>query len=125
MPFVRRVVAWCAGGMSLSTHVLDTARGRPAAGVRVRLERREGDDWVAVAEGRTDGDGRLRDWVPDGEPGAGAHRLVFDSGQYLAERGTPGFYPEVTVTFAVDDPGEHYHVPLLLAPYGYSTYRGS
>lgn len=111
--------------MSLSTHVLDTARGRPAAEVRVRLERWDGASWVAVAEGRTDGDGRLRDWVPDGTPGVGEHRLVFDSGAYFAQRGDQSFYPEVTVTFAVDDPGEHYHVPLLLAPYGYSTYRGS
>lgn len=111
--------------MSLSTHVLDTACGRPAAGVRVRLERRGGGDWVAVAEGRTDGDGRLRDWLPDGGPGAGEHRLVFDSGQYFADQGTSAFYPEVVVTFRVEDPGEHHHVPLLLAPYGYSTYRGS
>lgn len=111
--------------MSLSTHVLDTAQGRPAAGMRVRLDRRDGDRWAAVADGRTDADGRLRDWLPDGEPVAGSYRLVFDTGEYFAQRSAPVFYPEVTVTFRIGDAAEHYHVPLLLAPYGYSTYRGS
>lgn len=102
--------------MSLSTHVLDAARGRPAAGIPVRLDRRDGDGWARVAEGRTDDDGRLRDLPP---PGEGVYRLVFDT------TGHSDFYPEVTVAFTVTDPGEHYHVPLLLSPYAYSTYRGS
>ena len=102
--------------MSLSTHVLDAARGRPARGVAVRLERREGDGWTRVAEGRTDDDGRVRDLPP---PEEGTYRLVFDTARHS------DFYPEVTVTFNVTDPGEHYHVPLLLSPYAYSTYRGS
>jgi 5-hydroxyisourate hydrolase len=102
--------------MSLSTHVLDAARGRPARGVPVRLERRDGDAWERVAEARTDDDGRVRDLPP---PGMGVHRLVFDTA------GLSDFYPEVAVAFTVTDPGEHYHVPLLLSPYAYSTYRGS
>ena len=103
--------------MSLSTHVLDAAKGRPAAGVAVRLERREGDGWTALAEARTDGDGRIRDW--DAAPGAGVHRLVFDTS------GLSEFYPEVTVAFTVADPAGHLHVPLLISPFAYSTYRGS
>ncbi|MCW2865244.1 MAG: uraH [Actinoallomurus sp.] len=102
--------------MSLSTHVLDAARGRPAAGMPVRLERRDGDAWRGVAEARTDEDGRVRDLPP---PEKGTYRLVFDTS------GHSDFYPEVAVAFAVTDPGEHYHVPLLLSPYAYSTYRGS
>jgi 5-hydroxyisourate hydrolase len=102
--------------MSLSTHVLDAARGRPARGVPVRLDRRDGDRWAPVAEGRTDDDGRVRDLPP---PVAGTYRLVFDT------TGHSDFYPEVTVAFNVTDPGEHYHVPLLLSPFAYSTYRGS
>ncbi|MFC7484460.1 hydroxyisourate hydrolase [Luedemannella flava] len=80
----------------------------------VRLERL-GDDWELVAQGVTDGDGRLRDWLP---PGAGRYRLVFDIG-------ADAFFPEVVITFAVTDPARHLHVPLLLSPYGYTTYRGS
>lgn len=102
--------------MSLSTHVLDAARGRPAAGLPIRLERRDGGTWRPVAEARTDGDGRVRDLPP---PEKGIYRLVFDTA------GISDFYPEVAVAFTVTDPGEHYHVPLLLSPYAYSTYRGS
>ncbi|NRQ35866.1 hydroxyisourate hydrolase [Nonomuraea sp. NN258] len=99
--------------MSFSTHVLDAVTGRPAAGVHVRLEH-EGQ---VVAEGRTDADGRIKGW----NPGAGVHRVVFDTGSYLTET----FYPEVVITFTVRDPAEHHHVPLLLSPFAYSTYRGS
>ncbi|MFC4007665.1 hydroxyisourate hydrolase [Nonomuraea purpurea] len=99
--------------MSFSTHVLDAVTGRPAEGLRVRLEH----DGRVVAEGRTDDDGRIKGWTP----GAGVHRVVFDTGAYLKDT----FYPEVVITFTVTDPGGHYHVPLLLSPYAYSTYRGS
>jgi 5-hydroxyisourate hydrolase len=112
-----------AGGMSLSTHVLDMAAGRPAEGVPVRLERSGGPDvagldvgWTAVAEVVTDGDGRAGG-LP--LPAVGLYRLVFDT----AARSP--FFPEVVITFRVADPAQHHHVPLLLAPYGYSTYRGS
>ena len=109
--------------MSLSTHVLDATTGRPAVGVTVRLESRAADGWQEVAAGRTDDDGRLRDWSPAGTPGTGVHRLVFDTGAYFADR--PAFYPEVVVVFEVGSPDEHYHVPILLSPFAFSTYRGS
>lgn len=107
--------------MAISTHVLDAAVGRPAAGVRVHLERRAGEGWTVVAEGVTDADGRVRD-LPIAE---GAHRLVFDTGAYLAATDRPVFYPEVVISFLVADPAAHHHVPLLLSPFAYSTYRGS
>jgi 5-hydroxyisourate hydrolase len=101
--------------MSLSTHVLDAATGTPAAGVAVRLER--GGEVVATAT--TDADGRAR---PGVDLAAGTYRLVFDTGTWFGDR--PHFYPEVAVTFAVTDPAAHHHVPLLLSPFAYSTYRG-
>jgi 5-hydroxyisourate hydrolase len=108
--------------VSLSTHVLDNATGQPARGVPVRLERRDGDGWTPVAAGRTDTDGRLRDWVPAEAWGAGVYRLVFDTAAHI---GRDAFFPEVAVVFQVGDASRHHHVPLLLSPYGYTTYRGS
>ncbi|WP_221490200.1 hydroxyisourate hydrolase [Crossiella cryophila] len=107
--------------MAISTHVLDAALGRPAAGVRVHLEHLRAAVWTQVAEGVTDADGRLKD-LPVAE---GAHRLVFHTGEYLAATDRPVFYPEVVVSFLVADVGQHHHVPLLLSPFAYSTYRGS
>jgi 5-hydroxyisourate hydrolase len=109
---------------TLSTHVLDAASGQPAAGVRVALDRRHGDRWQPLGQGVTDDDGRVRDLAPGGL-GAGAHRLVFATGEYFAATGQTGFYPEVTVVFEITDADRHYHVPLLLSPYAFSTYRGS
>jgi 5-hydroxyisourate hydrolase len=103
--------------MSLSTHVLDTARGEPAVGVPVRLHRLVGDQWLPVADGTTDADGRLRDWVPVSDWGSGRYRLVFETGG--------AFFPEVVVVFEVLEPTRPHHVPLLLSPYGYTTYRGT
>jgi 5-hydroxyisourate hydrolase len=111
--------------VSLSTHVLDTARGIPAMGVEARLERSDGDGWTTLAERTTDSDGRIGDLVPSGELTTGVHRLTFDTAGYCDDTGTACFFPEVTVTFAVPSPDEHHHVPLLLSPFGYSTYRGS
>ncbi|MGH3517914.1 MAG: hydroxyisourate hydrolase [Haloechinothrix sp.] len=108
--------------MSLSTHVLDSSTGRPAAGIRVRLESSKANTWVAEAEAVTDADGRIREFSSDG-PAAGVHRLIFDTAGYFD--GRPAFYPEVAVTFQITDPAEHHHVPLLLSPFAYSTYRGS
>ncbi|GAB3027815.1 5-hydroxyisourate hydrolase [Nocardioides flavus (ex Wang et al. 2016)] len=108
-----------ATGASLSTHVLDTAGGRPAAGVAVRLEATDG---TVLAEGVTDTDGRVGALAADLP--TGDLRLRFDTGAWYAARGEVTFYPEVAVTFTVAA-GEHHHVPLLLSPYGYSTYRGS
>ena len=104
----------------ITTHVLDTAQGRPAAGVPVTLEQREGAEWRAIGQGATDADGRLRTLWPAQSPlAAGTFRLRFDTSSRSA------FFPEVSIVFQVHEPGGHYHVPLLLAPYGYSTYRGS
>jgi 5-hydroxyisourate hydrolase len=111
---------------SITTHVLDTSRGRPAAGVPVTLEALGGDGWRALGRGATDADGRLRDLLPPDFPlEAGHYRLSFDVGAYFEAAGAEGFYAEVAVSFVVRDAAAHYHVPLLLSPYGYSTYRGS
>lgn len=110
---------------SVTTHVLDTARGRPATGVAVTLEMRRGDAWELLASGVTDGDGRWRDLTADHPLSPAVYRLIFDTGAYFAAHEVEGFFTEATVTFRVADPKEHYHVPLLLSPFGYSTYRGS
>ena len=104
---------------SLSTHVLDTSTGRPAVGVRVTLSTADGS---VLAEGVTDDDGRIAPLA--GDLAAEDHVLRFDTGAWFAARGTTAFYPEVVVTFTVAD-DRHHHVPLLLNPFGYSTYRGS
>jgi 5-hydroxyisourate hydrolase len=111
--------------MSLSTHVLDTATGRPAVGVGVVCERRDGDGWTVLASAATDGDGRVGDLIARGALRLGVHRLTFATGAWAAAAGTRSFYPEVAITFTVAAPDEHHHVPLLLSPFGYSTYRGS
>jgi len=112
--------------MGITTHVLDTSAGTPAAGVAVVLETRRGDAWESVGRGSTDDDGRLGDLLPDGRAsGPAVYRMRFDTAAYFAARGVKGFYPEVAIEFEVTDAGEHHHVPLLLSPFGYSTYRGS
>jgi 5-hydroxyisourate hydrolase len=120
---------------AISTHVLDIATGRPAAGMKVRLQRVVAAREQAVAAGEemaaasTDASGRIAGLGPE-VIASGTYRLIFDTGGYLARQrgnaagGTGAFFPEVTVTFAVAE-GEHYHVPLLMSPFGYSTYRGS
>lgn len=112
-------------GSPLTTHVLDTATGRPAVGVPVALDRLVNGVFLPVAAGRTNDDGRLPGLLPEGALEAGVWRLTFDTAAYFAASGTRGFYPEVRVVFDVTAPEQHHHVPLLLAPYGYSTYRGS
>ena len=108
----------------ITTHVLDTSRGCPAAGVPVMLERAVDSVWQPVGHGTTDADGRARDLLSSA-PEAGSYRLSFDTGAYFRAAGEAAFYPEVSVTFVVADGEEHYHLPLLLSPFGYSTYRGS
>ncbi|TFV62576.1 UNVERIFIED_ORG: hydroxyisourate hydrolase [Bacillus sp. AZ43] len=105
--------------MSVSTHVLDSVLGQPAVGIEVLLF--AGDE--VLAEGVTDQDGRCR--LTEQPTAAGPHRLVFATGAWFAEQGREAFYPEVTLTFSVTEPADHHHVPLLLAPFAYSTYRGS
>lgn len=108
---------------TISTHVLDTAVGRPAPGIAVALERDSGEP-LGVAT--TDADGRVRALLADGAALApGTYRLRFAVGAYLDAAGRDGFYPEVVVAFRVRAGDEHLHVPLLLSPFGYATYRGS
>ena len=110
----------------ITTHVLDAARGLPASEVEVTLEQRADADstWTEVGRGRTDADGRLASLGPAALP-VGRYRVTFDTGAYFAAQGTPTFYPEVAVVVELTDPAAHYHVPLLLSPFAYSTYRGS
>jgi 5-hydroxyisourate hydrolase len=106
--------------MSVSTHILDASLGVPAAGVGITLERNGAGGWDRLESAATDADGRHRFGALTP---AGTYRLVFATGRYFADRATAAFYPEVTVTFSVTE--GHFHVPLLLSPFGYSTYRGS
>ena len=106
--------------MSLSTHVLDAMSGRPAAGVTVTLTDATG---AALTTATTNDDGRIPN-LGDDLP-AGFYRLRFDTGSYFARLDVPTFYPEVLIAFEITDPTSHYHVPVLLSPYAYSTYRGS
>lgn len=111
---------------AITTHVLDLAHGRPAAAVPVRLERRSAAGWVELGRAATDADGRARNLLPTGAPlEPGTYRLSFDLATYFAARGASAFFPEATVVFEVRDAREHHHVPLLAAPHGYTTYRGS
>lgn len=106
----------------ITTHVLDTSRGRPARGISVRLQVQAGQGWHELGSAITDEDGRLRepDWGPIER---GIYRLTFDTSGYYQDE--ESLYPEVAIVFRVNDPAQHYHVPLLLSPFGYTTYRGS
>jgi len=109
----------------ISTHVLDTARGVPATGLEVILELRHTSDWSAVGRATTDAHGRVLAFS-EGPVAPGTYRMTFDIGTYHRALGMSSpFFPEVKVVFSVRDVDEHYHIPLLLSPYGYSTYRGS
>jgi 5-hydroxyisourate hydrolase len=105
----------------ITTHVLDTSAGRPIAGLLVTLEHRDASgQWLAIAEGRTDAAGRIPDLLPgDHALETGLYRLRFDTSARSA------FFPEVVLCFRVDDPSQHFHLPLLFSPFGYTTYRGS
>lgn len=108
----------------ITTHVLDTSAGRPATGLAVRLERVTEPRRAPLATATTDGDGRVLDWLAAGlEPGR--YRLVFETGAWFRTTGRQTLYPEVVIEFDVAEGVKHYHLPLLLAPFGYSTYRGS
>ena len=111
----------------ITTHVLDTSRGRSADGVRIYLELLSPDHtWQLIGQGTTDEDGRLKTLVPaEVQLKAGTYRLIFNTEAYFAAQGSESFYPAVAVIFRVRDATQHYHIPLLLNPFGYSTYRGS
>ena len=110
---------------SISTHILDITRGRPAQGVPMTLEKKEGDVYARLNAGSTDADGRVKELVPEGKLETGTYRITFDTGAYFTAQGVEGFYPEASIVFVIRDPAAHYHVPLLLSAFGYSTYRGS
>ena len=109
--------------LTITTHVLDLTTGAPAAGVAVTLERENRGSWESHGRAVTDADGRVREAF-GGLTGAGRFRLTFGTGAYFAGHGVASFHPEVVVVFEVREP-KHHHVPLLLSPFGYSTYRGS
>jgi 5-hydroxyisourate hydrolase len=112
---------------TISTHILDTSRGQPANGVAVYLEAQNRDEsWTELSHAWTDTDGRVKPFFLIEQPlPAGTYRLTFDTEGYFSANGVECFYPVVVVVFKIDDAQQHYHVPLLLNPYGYSTYRGS
>jgi 5-hydroxyisourate hydrolase len=106
----------------ITTHVLDAVLGKPAVGIETRLDARQGDEWIKIAIGATDADGRCRDLVQDAA--AGIYRLTFLTGAYLNSNGRSTIYPEISITFDCNG-REHYHLPLLLSDNSYTTYRGS
>lgn len=112
---------------TISTHILDLSRGAPAGGVAVDLAVQNTDEsWNELSHAWTDEDGRVKPFFLVEEPlQVGIYRLVFDTEAYFSGLDVAGFFPQVTIVFKVDDTQQHYHVPLLLSPYGYSTYRGS
>ena len=109
----------------ITTHVLDTSTGRPAALVAARLCRWNGREFEEIGRGVTSDDGRILDLLSGVEIESGKYRLNFDTGGYFAARGVQTFFPEVAIVFEITSPQQHHHVPLLLSPFGYSTYRGS
>ncbi|TQV86205.1 hydroxyisourate hydrolase [Exilibacterium tricleocarpae] len=109
----------------ITTHILDTHRGAPATGVGVGLSRRTTNGWRSLACGSTDGDGRIETWSEGFASELGVYQLEFATADYFRGLGVQTFYPSVTITFEITDRRQHYHVPLLLSAYGYSTYRGS
>ena len=111
----------------ITTHVLDTALGKPAKDVPVRLERQESNgEWRVLSLLRTDSDGRCARLLPENEAlGAGTYRLAFDTATYYRAQKSDGLYPVVEITFEVREGESHFHIPLLLSPHGYTTYRGS
>jgi 5-hydroxyisourate hydrolase len=115
-----------SGIRCISTHVLDLALGKPARAVAVRLEKQEVSSWRLMASGHTDQDGRCNQLLPEVDTLApGSYRLVFDTANYFAGQKVDALYPVVEITFSVKDGETRFHIPLLLSPNGYTTYRGS
>lgn len=107
----------------ITTHVLDTANGHPAEGIEIILEIEDGGSWKKLAGGTTNSDGRITDLLPADKPAAkGKYRVTFKVGDYFSDH---DFYSDIPIVFHLNSPDEHYHIPLLLSPYGYTTYRGS
>ena len=109
-------------GSPITTHILDTAQGKPASGVKATLSMQQQDgSWKELAGGVTNSDGRIADLLPEGKLDKGTYQMTFEVGEYQQE----SFYPYVSIVFQIQHPEQHYHIPLLLSPYGYTTYRGS
>jgi 5-hydroxyisourate hydrolase len=109
----------------ITTHILDTTKGKPAPGVRISLYKQHNEDWKEIAIGTTNPDGRVMDLLKkDAILDTGIYKLKFETGEYFDKQGVRGFYPFVEIIFNITSP-EHYHIPLLISPHGYSTYRGS
>ena len=110
----------------ITTHVLDTHTGKPAAGMPISLYEKQPDGkYNVLASNITNQDGRIKDLLEPGTLKIGVYKMHFDTGTYFRQLGTAGFYPEAVICFEIKEPNEHYHIPLLLSPFGYSTYRGS
>jgi 5-hydroxyisourate hydrolase len=109
----------------ITTHVLDTSTGKPAAGVHVTLSRRDDSAFVEIALALSDADGRVRQFLPDFALTAGTYRLTFETAAHFRASSREAFFERVTLEFVVTDASQHYHVPLLLSPFGYTTYRGT
>lgn len=110
---------------AITTHVLDTSRGRPAANLKIELHKKSGQDWKPVGAGITDETGRCNALLKDAPLTAGTYRLTFHAGIYFKSQQIESFYSDIPIIFEVRDARTHHHVPLLLSPFGYSTYRGS
>ena len=108
----------------VTTHVLDIARGCPAVGITALLQHKSADVWVDIGYGVTNQTGRIDDLGADGALEPGRYRLTFETAAYFERTGSAGFYPKVRIEFEITQPEQHYHLPLLLSPFGYSTYRG-
>jgi 5-hydroxyisourate hydrolase len=110
---------------AITTHVLDTSRGAPARDMDVVVHAWQDGGWSQIGAGRTDSDGRVTGLLAGGPVDPGTYRLTFATGEWFAAEKIDGFYPEVAVVFSINDRMTHYHIPLLISPYAYSTYRGS
>lgn len=116
---------FAAGQNLLSAHVLNQQTGKPASGVEVTLEQKQGNNWKMLNKATTDQDGRIKALWPEQAPAAGDYRVVFKTAEYFSGQKLESFFPEIPVEFHISNTNEHYHIPLLLSQYGYSTYRGS
>lgn len=110
----------------LSVHVLNLQTGEPTPGIMVELDKKENNDWVKISTGETDQNGRITSLYPAKQKGqAGTYRVVFKTGEFYKKNNEKTFFPEIPVEFSMEENAGHYHIPLLLSPYGYSTYRGN
>ncbi|KAK7070267.1 hypothetical protein SK128_014632 [Halocaridina rubra] len=112
-------------GNPLTCHILDTSSGRPAGNMKISLHKLIGSSWQEVVKKITNHDGRAGQFLTQEEFTNGTYKMFFDTADYFKQHNTKGFYPYVEIVFEIENPSEHYHIPLLLSPYGYTTYRGS